>query len=422
VSKFNSVVKHYRHLIENFLSLSILNGLNFILPLITLPYLVRILGPDKYGAVSFATVIVQYIVLISNYGFQYSATSQISQKRTDLKKITEIFNAVIFIRISLALILTLLLFCFGIFVKKIFDERLMYFFSIGIIIGDIFIPTWLFQGFEKMKFITLANFTAKVIFTLLIFIFIKVKSDYPLVLLINSFGYLLSGILSMLLVFYIFKIKPGLAKLKDIKEQLVEGWHVFVSTLNINLYRNANTLIIGALTNNSIVGIYSSGEKIVKALQSVFSPFLDTIFPYLSNKFSFQTKTKSIENIFTISKYYSIILFLVFLLVFAFASVLVKLLLGPDFQDAHKVIRVLSPIIIIGGLNYLFGIVGMINLDGKKEFTKFVIISGLSNIVITFSLVPFLSYIGASIGVLFSEFSLFVLCLTWLHKKSKAQA
>ena len=230
MSKFNSVVKHYRHLIENFLSLSILNGLNFILPLITLPYLVRILGPDKYGAVSFATVIVQYIVLISNYGFQYSATSQISQKRTDLKKITEIFNAVIFIRISLALILTLLLFCFGIFVKKIFDERLMYFFSIGIIIGDIFIPTWLFQGFEKMKFITLANFTAKVIFTLLIFIFIKVKSDYPLVLLINSFGYLLSGILSMLLVFYIFKIKPGLAKLKDIKEQLVEGWHVFVST------------------------------------------------------------------------------------------------------------------------------------------------------------------------------------------------
>lgn len=171
-------LKHKR-IIENFFSLSILNGLTFLLPLITLPFIVRIIGPEKYGIYAITLVVVQYINMISIYGFNYSGTRLISQNRNNLPMVGRFFSAIIVCRLVFALACLVLVFTASLFIPFLATERLSLLFAIGMVIGDVFVPTWFFQGMERMKFVTIVNVTSKGLFTILIFFVIRKADDYP---------------------------------------------------------------------------------------------------------------------------------------------------------------------------------------------------------------------------------------------------
>ena len=298
--------KSHRQIVENFFSLSILNGLNILLPLITLPYLVRVLGPEKYGTVSFVLVVIQYITLLSNYGFTYSATRLISQNRNDLNKVSVYFNSIIHIKIFISLVILLILMICVFYIPKLQKEYILYLMGAGIVFGDVLNPTWLFQGMEKMKYLTLTNFISKITFTILTFFVIKQVSDYPYVCLLTSIGYLFSGIFSTFFAFYIFKIRLLLPKREDYIFQLTEGWYIFVSTLGMNLYRNTNIFILGILTKDSIVGLYSAAEKLVRALQTPVTPVSEALYPYFSNRFHNTDKSNNVKTLYKLGKYYFI--------------------------------------------------------------------------------------------------------------------
>ena len=164
-------LSRYKQQIENFFSLSILNGLNVLLPFVTLPYILRIIGTENYGAYSYIYAIAQYVIMFSTYGFNFSATKQISQSRTDSKAVSNIFNSVIAGKSLIATVITVLLFLFNRWIFKDQIGTLMFVFSLGMVLGDIFTPVWLFQGLERMKYMTIVNASSKILFTILIFVF-----------------------------------------------------------------------------------------------------------------------------------------------------------------------------------------------------------------------------------------------------------
>jgi len=151
------------------------------------------------------------------------------------------------------------------------------------VLGQTMFPTWFFQGVENMKFITMLNLLAKLIFTISIFIFVKKQMHYFLVPLLNSLGFITAGIISLYIVFKNFKINFTIPTKQQIIHQLKEGWHIFVSTVAISLYSTSRVFIVGIFTNNIITGYYAMAEKLMNIFQTFpLLSFLQTVYPRLS--------------------------------------------------------------------------------------------------------------------------------------------
>jgi PST family polysaccharide transporter len=172
-------------LIENFLSLSTLQFFNYLLPLITLPYLVRILGAEKYGIIVYAQSVVSLFNIITDFGFNLTGVKAVSENQNNKPKLEFIFTNVYTIKFILLGICSLILLLLILLVPKFKADCLVFVFSFGITIGYTLFPSWFFHGMEKMKYITIFNIASKFIFTILIFIIVKNPEDYYMVPLLT---------------------------------------------------------------------------------------------------------------------------------------------------------------------------------------------------------------------------------------------
>lgn len=414
------IIKQYPRLVENFFSLSALNAISFLVPLITVPYLTRVLGPEKFGLVAFGLVVMQYFIILTSFGFAFSATQQISIHRENRQKVSEIFSAVIAFKLLLTVLSALILLVLILTVDQFSNDYLVFVFSFGIVLGDALLPIWLFQGMEKMRFITLVNFISKLLFTLLIFVFVRKESDYLIVPIFNTAGYLSAGLISFVIAYYTFKLKFVWPKARVIAEQVKESWSIFVSTLSINLYRNANTLLLGLLTGNyALVGFYSSAEKIIKGLQSLVSPVSDALFPHLSKRMENRADKSSVQLMGRLGKYYFVGLLAMSLALLIFAKPIVLLVLGPKYVESIMDVRIMSFVILFGGMNYFLGILGLVNMGKKRQFMVFVLITGLVSLASLFVFIPMFNDEGASAVMLLSELLLFIMLLFYMIKLGK---
>ncbi|HED38769.1 MAG TPA: flippase, partial [Ignavibacteria bacterium] len=394
---FNSPTK--KRLVENFFSLSFLQISNYLLPLITLPYLVRVLGPEKFGLLAFYQSFIQFFYIITDYGFNFSATRDISIHREDKAKISLIFCTVMIVKTILVLFSLFVVTIIVLTISKFSKEWLVIYLSFGFVIGQALFPRWFFQGVEKMKLLSIMSILAKLFFTVLVFIIIKKPSDYIYVPLLNSLGLILVGIISLIFVKKSFKVKIVKPSLAELKHQIKEGWHLFISTLATSLYTTANSFILGLFTNNTVVGYYSAAEKIIRAIQDLISPIFYTVYPYLS-KLVNESREKALDFIKQILKYVSFFTFIISIIVFIFAEFISRIVLGNNFNNSIIIIKILTIIPFLGGINIILTSLTMLSFNYKKEFSKIIITAGLINVFSAFLLVPVYFAIGSAIAVI----------------------
>lgn len=225
-----------KRLLSNFFSLSVLQAFTYILPLLTLPYLVRVLGVKNFGLVTFAQAFIVYFNILVDYGFNLSATREISIHRDNEEKVTEIFNSVMIIKSILIgvsfVILNLVVFSF----EKFSSEWELYYLTFLWVIGQAFFPVWYFQGMEQMKYITVINITSKVIFTALIFVVIQNESDYKYVPLLNGTGVLTGAIISIWIIHNKFKQVFKIYDFDTLKKHFWIALSFFIESVSIYLY------------------------------------------------------------------------------------------------------------------------------------------------------------------------------------------
>ncbi len=414
LKKFKSQSEEKKRLLSNFFSLSILQMVNYILPLIIVPYLFITLGTEKFGLIAFAQSIVIYFGLFVNYGFNLSATKEIAVHRSNQEKISEIYSSVTIIKFLLLCVafifFSLLIFSFD----RFSDDWRLYLYTFGTVVESILFPVWFFQGMEKMKYITIIYSISKIIVTGFIFLIIKTPDDYLYVPLLYFIGSISSGTLSLFVLFSIFKIKFFIPSVNHLVFQLQDGWHLFISNFTKNMYRNANILILGLFTSTLYVGYYALAEKVIKALQALMGPVSDVLYPYMANKSAKQHQKKSLDDIFNISKYYSYILVAIVAGILIFAPYIVRIVGGSYLDNVIADMRILSFVIFFGVLNDLFGVIGLISLGYKKYFMMSVLFAGALNVMLSFVFVFDFKDIGVATALSISEFVLTILLLSKL--------
>ncbi len=407
----------YKKILENIVSLTGLQFASYILPLITLPYLTYVLGPDKFGLTQYAISLITYFQMFTDYGFNLSATRELAIVREDKGKVSEIFNTVMFIKIILTVVSFIVLWAIVSFIPKFSADREVYLLTFGIVVGYVLFPTWLFQGMEYMKYTSILNIIGKVLFTVFIFVFIHQTSDYLLVPIINSFGYIVVGILGIYISLTKFDIKVSLPSIKSIKYHLREGWHVFLSTIAINMYTTTNTFLLGLLTNNTLVGYYSIAEKIINAVNGLFSPISQALYPYISRSVNNKDKNSNVIMIRKLTKLAAVLGMMFSVGVFIFAPPLINILFGPEYASSITVLRILSVIPFMVSLSNIFGIQTMLTFNYKKDFTKIVLMGGIIDIILGIILITLLKEVGIAISFAVTETFITIAMLVFLQRK-----
>ena len=271
-----------KRLLSNFFSLSVLQAANYILPLITLPYLIRVIGVEYFGLLTFSYATVSYLSILTDYGFNLTATREISIHRDNKAKVIDIFSSVMSIKVILMfvsfILLTILVFSF----EKFSKDALVYFLTFGIVVGQVLFPVWFFQGMEKMRYITLITVCTKLVFTALVFVLIVSEDDYYIAPLLVSIGSIINGLIAILVVAYKFRVNIYIPSFKVLWSQLSSSVLYFTSRIANNGSGYIATTVIGLYFGNTLVGYYSLVEKIFYAFTSIGGIISQVLYPYVS--------------------------------------------------------------------------------------------------------------------------------------------
>lgn len=360
--------KEIRVLLENFFSLSALQIVSYILPLITLPYLTRVLGVEHYGLVAFATAFAAYFIILTDYGFNLSASREISIHREDEVQVSRIFSSVMIIRSLLLLLSFAVLAAIVWGFEKFAVNWQLYIFAFGMVLGNVLFPVWFFQGMEKMKYSTFLNILAQVIFTLAIFIFIRVQADFLYVPLINSMGLITAGVLSLILIYRDFQVEFVIPEREFLWQTFRDSTQFFLSRASVSIYTSSNVFFLGIFTNNVFVGYYSAAEKLYLAAQGLYQPVVQSLYPYMAHK-------KNQPFYKKLFKYLNITNVVFSALLFALSGFLVSLLFGVDFTASTPVLQIFCLVLLVVGPSMLLGYPYLAAL-GYPKYANFSVIYG----------------------------------------------
>lgn len=382
--------KDAKTLLSNFGYLSALQIAGYVFPLITIPYLARVIGVDSFGKIAFASAIVVWFQTIADWGFNFTATRDVAQNRDNIVKVSEIFSNVLWARVLLMLVSFVLLMITIYIVPAFRENKEIILITFLLIPGHIMYPDWFFQAMERMKYITIFNILSKLLFTVAVFIFVKQKSDFILQPLFTSIGYVISGIGAMYLILGRWGVKLRKPHFHSIIATIKGSTDVFINNIVPNLYNSFSTILLGFYGGAVSNGMLDAGSKFVGISQQFMGVISRAFFPFLSRRIDKHNLYVKI-NLY-ISILFSVVLFLL-------APILIKLFFTPEFYDAIQVLRIMSISIIFLSLSNVYGTNYMIIEGYEKQLRNITFVSSLIGFAISFPLIFFFDYIGAALTV-----------------------
>lgn len=391
-------------MVTNFFFLVLLQGVNYLLPLLSFPFLFRVLGVERWGLVSFGYVLIQYFVMFTDFGFNLSGTKYISENRNNPEKINHFLNAAMIGRFILCLssfiILLILVFSF----PRFKADALFYILYFGIVLGNVMFPMWFFQGMETMKYMTLFNIISKALSILPFFIFIRKPEDYLYVPVFYSFGFMLAGFVSLYLIYRKMGMKWFMPKVEEVGYALKDSSTYFLSRISTSLFTTSNSFLIGLVLGNTAVGYYSAAEKLYQAYNQLLTPFTGVLFPHIAKK----RDSVFFKKVYRIISYSNIVCVGIVLLL---SSFILQLVYGETSPEILSVFNTLILACFVTIPSMLLGYPFLAAM-GHPKFTNYTLIL-ISFIHITGLLIlaifGLFNIVSVAMMVVFSEVLLFII-------------
>lgn len=358
----------YRILAKNLGYLTFIKIFNLILPLAVYPYLIKVLGVEKYGLVVFAEAIITYFSILVSYGFNLSATKEVSINRNIQSKLTEIVSSVFIIKGFFLVVCSTLLLAVFYFLPLANEHKILFIFTMYMCIYEFLFPLWFFQGIEKLGPTTAVSLISKASFFILVFVFIKTPEDYFLVPLINGCCLILPLGILFVILFKKHGIKLRMQKTSILFKYFKESSLYFTSLFTVQILTNTNKFLIGSLLGMDKLALYDIVEKIIRILGVPIAMLRQVLLPYVAN-----TKDKAVVRYTTIGMTF-IYTFLVLIVSFL-SPFIIGLVLGYRSFEAEKYLKIYALILVLYNLGNYYLVVTLNAFNLNKEFLKIVIVS-----------------------------------------------
>jgi len=400
---------------KNFIMNFILTAANFIFPIVTFPYVSRILLAEGTGKVAFAASIASYFSTIAALGIPTYGIRACARIRDDKDKLNKTVQELLIIHMS-ATSLALMFYFISVFiVPELYKEKTLMLINSLSIILNVFGVNWLYQALEQYSYITYRSIFFKIISIILMFFFIHQKSDYIIYGGIAIFANAGSNILNFIRLRKLinFKKVESYSFLVHIRPILV----FFAQSVAITVYTNLDTVMLGFMQSDIEVGYYNAAIKIKTILLSLVTSLGTVLLPRLSyciqknDKIQFQTLiSKSIRFVFIIALPLTI-----FFILFAKETLIV--LSGRDFIGATLAMQIITPTILLIGLSNITGIQILTPLGKEKIVVYSVTFGAILDLIVNYICIPRLGAAGASLGTLIAEFSVLAVQIMYTSKQ-----
>lgn len=399
-----------RSLVRNFFSLMVLRGFQFLIPLVTLPYVVRTIGLDNFGLINFSLSLCLYFGAVIQFGFGITATREIARNRNNVVKLSQIYSATLIASFFLAVISSVAVFSVVITFDKFNHNKYLYLFTMMFVVFQSLFPIWFFQGMEKMKYITFLSLGTSAMYLISLFVFVKQESDFVLVPLLNAIAAFITFIIAITLIYKHFNVKLTRPKIQEIENIYLNGYHGFITQFVPNIYTNTVTFLLGFFANNAAVGLFTAATKIIDALGSIVYVLSNTFLPFLARNIGRHKFFQKIMFVVGLS---------ITLLLFFLSSYMVKFMYGDINEIVITYIRLLSfsiPLIFIQvtfGHNYLM-LVGQ-----EKVYKNIVLFFSISSLTYSLPLIYFYGELGSIFTLIFTRVLISVYTLRAYKKHAK---
>lgn len=378
----------------------ILSLSSILFPMITFPYITRVLGVDTNGAISFATSVVNYFALFATLGlssYGVKACAQVKDNKEQLSKVTQELLAIS----SMAAIIVLSVLYLSLwFVPQFKDYKsLMLVYSVNIVLNVLGI-NWMYQGIEKYKYITTRSIVFKIISIFLMFLFVKKPSDGLIYAMISVFAVGAGNILNI--IYSHNYISFARSKKYNISRHLKPIFILFATTLAINVYSHMDTVMLGLYHGDYATGIYSVAVKVKTILLTLISSFSLVMMSRLS-----YVGRNSENNMYELlQKSYELLIFVTipvctYFTLFSLESVI--FLSGTSFAEASVPMKILMPTIMISSISQIIGSQYSVSIGKEKNLMIAVVTGAIVNVIFNSIFIPRLSCNGAAIGTLIAE-------------------
>lgn len=406
-------------LAQNGMWLILLQGFNTVVPIITLPYITRILSAAGYGEFALSLNWIGYFQVIVEFGFGLTGARKVAMCKHD-DELPKIRSSIIYARMLL-LIVCAIVFFIVVFATKVSETQIVCMLILFLmVIAIVFQQTWFFQGISEMKNITIINASSRTISVALIFFLVKSVDHLYLYCFLYTVNYLIASVVGCFIVNKKYQVKVCKVDIKDVIKEIQEGWSLFVSCGMSKIFGSIGITILGVIATKADVGIYSAINKIPYVMTLLFAAIGQALYPQSCKAFavSFNNGQRSVKK-------YGVSVLAFFTVcglgIIALNRPIVRVALGSEYEAQSLLLIPFVIWALTGIVNNFLGVQTVVASGHQKEYSQSFTVSVVIMLGLMFLLGKMWQSYGIAIASMISEMSLSVLLLYNIRKIKRSQ-
>lgn len=401
---------------KNFLYNSLLTAAGYIFPLITFPYVTRVLGVTNIGICNFVDSVISIFILLSMFGTDFVGTREVAKNKECQEKLNKTFNCLFWFNTITTTLALVILITITISVEQLYRHWQMMIIGGLKLLMNYMLVEWLYRGLEEFKFITIRTLSVKIIYTISVFYFIQDSSDYTAYYLLTVLSIAINAFINIIHSRKYVKIEWDSTNVFFlVRPVLFMGLYVVLTSM----YTTFNIVFLGFMTNETEVGYYTTGSKITNIIIALFTAFTGVMLPRMSSLLAEgkeqiyrEMLNKSNKLLFTFS-----IPLIIFSIIYA--PTIIFFIGGSGYEGTVTPMRIMLILVLIIGYEQIAVIQALAPMNKDSIILRNSIVGATVGVILNITLVSALKSVGSSIVWLISE--LVVLCCAQYHIQKELQ-